>query len=177
MKKFLIPLMFVLSFLVVSCGGEGEDNSCVNENEVRIISCATDDTKKQDQKCASGEWVNDGICYLCKDSESRIITCATDKTRDQIQICSSENWVDKGECLCPESNKFCHSHDYLSWSDKAIEKMNWDDAIKYCEDLGGRLPTIDELRTLIQNCPATETGGECGVTEGCLKISCQTNIS
>jgi uncharacterized protein (TIGR02145 family) len=50
--------------------------------------------------------------------------------------------------------------------------MNWDEAVSYCEDLGGRLPTISELRTLIQNCPATETGGECGATDSCLSSDC-----
>jgi hypothetical protein len=69
---------------------------------------------------------------------------------------------------CTGSDKFCHSHDGLNWSDASSDYMTWDEAITYCENLGGRLPTISELRTLIQNCQGTETGGECGVTDSCL---------
>jgi uncharacterized protein (TIGR02145 family) len=61
-----------------------------------------------------------------------------------------------------------YSHDGLTWSDVSNNNMTWDDATSYCQDLGVRLPTISELRTLIQNCPATETGGNCKVTDSCL---------
>ena len=71
----------------------------------------------------------------------------------------------------------------LEWSNKAPYNMIWSDAFEYCNNLdeGGhsdwRLPTISELRTLIQNCPATEAGGECGVTDNCLSWKeCENNV-
>ena len=83
----------------------------------------------------------------------------------------TEDTGDTGDTeTCPESNKVCRSHDSLSWSDISGDYIYWDSAETYCEDLGGRLPTISELRTLIQNCPDTETGGECGVTDDCLSF-------
>ncbi|MCK5809140.1 hypothetical protein KAH37_09170, partial [bacterium] len=43
----------------------------------------------------------------------------------------------------------------------------------YCTNLGGRMPTISELRLLIQNCPSTEVGGSCKVSDECSeKDSC-----
>lgn len=72
------------------------------------------------------------------------------------------------DAACPENNKFCHSHDGLDWSDASSDFMTWFEAVTYCVNLGGRLPAISELRTLIQNCPRTVTGGVCGVTDDCL---------
>lgn len=69
----------------------------------------------------------------------------------------------------------------LQWSDKAFSNfMSWEGAFLYCQHLkeGGhndwRMPDIDELRTLIQNCPKTETGGECKVSKKneCLSANC-----
>ncbi len=59
----------------------------------------------------------------------------------------------------------------IEWSNRSPDKMDWPKAIDYCRNLneGGhsdwRLPDIDELRTLIKNCPKTETGGECKWSE------------
>ena len=68
----------------------------------------------------------------------------------------------------------------IEWSNRSSDEMDWPKAIDYCRNLneGGhsdwRLPDIDELRTLIKNCPKTETGGECRVSEknGCLHEKC-----
>ena len=72
----------------------------------------------------------------------------------------------------------------LMWENPATGgKLKWDDAKAYCDNLGlggyedWHVPTIDQLRTLIRGCPATETGGECNVSEGnCLSSNCM-NLS
>ena len=68
----------------------------------------------------------------------------------------------------------------LVWSERFSKAGTWATAVGYCGDLkeGGhndwRLPTIDELRTLIKNCPKTERGGSCKVSEknACLADNC-----
>lgn len=64
----------------------------------------------------------------------------------------------------------------LQWSNKASD-INWYDAENYCKNLneGGyddwRLPNIDELRTLIQNHPGTQTGGSCPISDKAGKLA------
>ena len=70
---------------------------------------------------------------------------------------------------------------YLWENPPPVAQMNWDDAVTYCNGLAlcgygpgsWHLPTVSELRTLIRGCPATESGGWCGVTDSCLSDSCE----
>jgi hypothetical protein len=165
MNKALISLMFVLLFVVGSCGVEDEDISCV-DYEHRIVICATDENKEQDQFCVDNRWINDGSCYLCEEYEERIVKCATDESMEQPQKCRYGDWKNSGSCLCPGNNPFCRKHAGLSWSNVTPWKP-YDGMKRYCSDLGGRIPTILELRSLIVNCPATESGGKCKIGPGC----------
>lgn len=73
-------------------------------------------------------------------------------------------------CSCD----FPYDHGGLKWSHASFEEMTWYDAIEYCEDLDGRLPTISELRGLIRNCPGTELGGSCRINDDCLSsVDCE----
>ena len=65
----------------------------------------------------------------------------------------------------------------LQWSKKAPKSMKWNDAVNYCKNLNEedhkdwRLPNIDELRTLIQNHPGTQTGGSCPISKKARELS------
>jgi len=62
------------------------------------------------------------------------------------------------------------THD-LCWQQQPSEYLEWYPAVDYCEGLtleGSAdwfLPGIEQLRTLIYGCPATEPDGECPVTD------------
>ena len=154
MKRILISLLFVLLFTVVSCGGD--DSSSVKSG--------LDESCTQTADCEVGLRCIDLVCV--DDNGNTGDTGNSGNTGDTGDTGDSD-------ATCTGSDKFCHSHDGLNWSDASSEILSYsyNDAIKYCQDLGGHLPTISELRTLIQNCSATETGGSCGVTDSCLSYS------
>ncbi|HNW16220.1 MAG TPA: DUF1566 domain-containing protein [bacterium] len=72
---------------------------------------------------------------------------------------------------------------YIDDPDNANTKLNmmtYEKAVKNCSDLewagftDWRLPTIDELRTLVTGFKDVETGGRCKVSLKCLSMACLT---
>lgn len=66
----------------------------------------------------------------------------------------------------------------LIWSEKISQAVRYSDAKSFCyrmkesDEQEWRVPTIEELITLIKNCPKTETGGSCKVKDSCSSTSC-----
>lgn len=63
---------------------------------------------------------------------------------------------------------------YMNWESyngyqwyKAPTAMIYTEAQTYCSNLGASLPNIDQLRMLVTNCAATQTGGACNATTSC----------
>lgn len=67
---------------------------------------------------------------------------------------------------CPPDRPFCRTLDGRSWSSMK-DDLTFEAAKAYCSDIGGRLPTISELRPLIVDCFSTQPGGACRVTDTC----------
>ena len=116
--------------------------------------------------CKTGSSDGEQYSFICREYDFDYHKFETCKSGCDSSTGKCKPWKD------PDTN--------LTWSslqDYLNNPLDWEKAVSYCENLseGGysnwHLPTISELRTLIQNCPATQTGGECGVTDSCLSYS------
>jgi len=132
----------------------------IEDSLEKIISCGINGRGVQTQVCVSGEWINKNECVdpdECVDEDERTGTTMCGELDIMLfeQKCIKGKWEDTEVCQCA-SEEYPYFHKGLCWSDKSSNTMNWNDAIDYCEDLGGRLPNIQELRMLIKECPRVE---------------------
>jgi hypothetical protein len=79
----------------------------------------------------------------------------------------------------PEPDPWHDPDTGLTWQNPPSD-VRMDDPVTYCATLSHdgltdwRVPTIDELRTLVRGCSATEPSGSCNVEEaGCLALACR----
>jgi len=127
--------------------------------------------------CSEQQTVNNPQPSVAPQSQKNQKEEKTSQTKKKTQPIEAQQTTEAAQPEKVEQTEKAIIIEGLQWSEKSTKKMNWDEAVKYCENLNEdgnndwHLPTISELRTLIQNCPATETGGECGVTDSCLSFS------
>ena len=146
-----------------------ENNICIKESEKsenEDISNTDESNNDEDDshECEPGE-------FACKkDSLINIeysMRCDSDSLEyGKFEICKDTCDSSTGKCSPwrdPDTN--------LIWSLHAHIEMSLEKAISYCENLkegsegrNWRLPTIDELRTLIRDCSSTVIEGTCKVS-------------
>jgi uncharacterized protein (TIGR02145 family) len=174
-KLFLIALLFM--FAVISCGADEDDETNDSDSDT--------DTGKNDPVVEEKEACDKDMTFKCKTDPtdgteySYICEGNTSLYLYKYETCKAGCNTSTGKC-----NPWKDPDTGLTWSSVGIgespnssNRFDWDEARKYCNSLeengltDWHLPTINELRTLIQNCSGTVTGGSCGVTDSCLSFS------
>ena len=145
------------------------ENNFWKVNEECEYACDYSTGKCKDSECTTGE-------YLCGDSKEAGFSYASYYCEDGVwhydKTCTGDCDKSIGKCEIG-----CVTVGGKTWTDEAESAMTWQNAMDYCDNLTAcgysdwHLPTISELRTLIQNCSVTQTGGECKVTDSCLSYS------
>ena len=87
---------------------------------------------------------------------------------DDAWDCSDNRDCDEG-WICGYGNICVEKKEYL-WSEISPDKMSHYDAEKYCEEMGEKwkLPDINQLRSIIINCPQVEYPRPLGQEKWCL---------
>lgn len=173
MNKLLSTICFYLIFiLLASCERPDltDDVEWAYYNPSSLCSYTTDCGDYNVYDCATSSEAWYAITYDTGEAV-KIFYCDADGSCEQARqamIDYCRNSSDSLTCTTIDGNK---------WSHISSNEKNWDEAVSYCSNLtecgysDWHLPTISELRTLIQNCSATETGGSCGVTDSCLSYN------
>lgn len=180
MKKFLVvSIIFSILFVVfgyLSAQSSDDKNAC----EYARKDSSVDTWKFYLENFPKGECADEAKAALEGDRNAKD-QIACNQARQENSFAGWQKYLTNfpnGKCNfeAKVNKKKLKKPTDLEWSDKSSNRMTWNAAKNYCSNLteGGhndwRLPNIDELRTLIKNCPKTETGGQCKVSEksGCL---------
>ncbi len=186
-----------------SHGCDTSTGRCIKSDDYENFGCTTGDHKctaaNSSFYCQDGFWTTYEYCPYgcdlptgeCKPAECSIgeYQCNGSDTYPASYYCNNGLWRMYETCYegCISSTgkckKSCYKIDNKIWSPSSVSIVNQEEALEYCNNLtlcgysDWHLPNIDELRTLIKDCPSTETGGSCGVSENCLSASCWNDCS
>ena len=162
---------------------DAEHNKCIKtfpcEDKPENTIWNGSDFYTQEYNYNSSSWSDPGVtqyrsvpgdCKWICDDGYMLMQGAVGCIDPLLNYCTPDN---KTTCIDPETGLF--------WSDHHFEdNENWETAYESCENLNDgvfddwHLPTVGQLRTLIQECEPTVLGGSCKVSDTCLSssISC-----
>ena len=151
-----------------SNGYHWDGSNCISSS--RVFTCPDKPVSTDWNSVSSYSQTWNGYSWDPPDSTTSYnITASTTSCR---YICSTGNSWDGSNCVTSTCGaNYPNTFGGLCWSNPRKSPTTWSEAATHCSSIGGRRPTISELRKLIQNCPSTQTGGSCGVTDTCLAAS------
>ena len=176
MKKFCAVFAFFCVFFFVSCGG---GSKTVNKNENPDTGDTVTDENSSDTGSTGTESGSDdseptenpdaGNSDTTSDSDNGDSAPDGGNTESDGDADSGDNpSEDRNPLNLPVCSKTsgtpCIYSQLLIWSAKSPERKRWIDAVDYCNNLneGGfsdwRLPDLNVLATLIQNCNSNGSG-------------------
>jgi hypothetical protein len=171
------------------CEHELKANTCLLEG----VCYAEGQThpSAQCQYCHQGEWTGRTAGVSCDDGVycNGADSCGSGAQAGRCGVHAGNPCGSTNACqTCSESARSCSSAGDSTWYDASSKLLwqrsvsttqaDWQTASDKCAGLTScgysdwRLPTVDELRTLIRGCTATESGGVCRVTSQCGTDSC-----
>ena len=194
MKKFQITAILILAlFFMFSCVSDEDDdyqadtdaNTVVDTDADTTVDTDADTTADTDSDTTAD---TDSDTTADTDSDTTADTdadTATDTDSDTTADTGSDTDADTElpdnlpECTFTDNAPCKDSSSGFVWSSRLSAAKYWNDAVEYCDGLdesglSWRMPEIYELRTLIENCPATQIGGSCQIAEGCVAYNCKT---
>jgi len=117
-----------------------------------------------------------GFSQVCVTGQTQECFCPDNTTSVQSCRADGSGWE---LCDCTYHTIWCDGATGLCWQDPQKDAYTEGDiglvsqeTVRYCNELvfsgydDWRLPDIDELRTLIDGCPDSETGGDCPLIGG-----------
>ncbi len=173
MKKLCVIFVVFSLFIFAGCGGSKSKNKEETPGPEETVTdddgSNAADTEPSDEPdtepTEEPDQDNGDTTPEPSDDDADTIPEQNDNDSDTDSIPSDNDDIEEPqpnlpECT-PESEMPCiDSETWLIWSEKT-EELNWNDAVTYCEELkeGGhddwRLPGVDVLLTLLQNCELT----------------------
>ncbi len=172
MQKTLFVLTLVAFFLLLPCAcnesndpldGDTTDGDFTDGDTAK--GNTTDGDTVDGEPSGDDEYTSDNPAVDGEDEFPDGDTCIADMGDYDIPVANPLTCTD-GICTDSDSG--------LEWQQQPTSgTITWNDAKLHCQDLtldggGWRLPTIDELRSLIRGCPGAMAGGPCGVTDDCV---------
>ena len=155
----LLILLALSVGLLIACGGTASSKSSSSAEGACCVSTACSITSQA--ACSGGHWL--GGNTVCAPNP-----CEASDDDDNDDTAGETVWTD------PTTG-----HMWQNGTTVGSTIYSWPDVQSYCAGLswggytGWRLPDIDELRSLIRGCAATQTNGSCGVTDSCLDGNCE----